>query len=354
MVQESVVKSKRIAAPEFWRFIFIMMICFLHFEEDVYDGIHILAYGGYLGVDFFFLLSGFAVAYSNKRKPIESTLPYVFGKVKKIYPDFLFAVLLMFALFVVYDSTGIKSILLHIYKCRLQFFFVNALFPTGLEMRSIWFLSYWVIGLIVLSYILKRNALLVIGGIALSYMSWHWCYIGSSFNNSVAPEFLWSVRLTKCVSQVIIGACAYEVLQRYGNIKLTLFGKLFFSLIEFMSIAYVFYHIPWEGRNSVDYYLCLGFVVIIIMSFWNKTYISRLLDNRLSIFLGRLSFPIYLYHLFIIRLLTIYFHNDENKVIMYVTVTVGVVVSSFLFHLFVERYFKRFLTFICSSLIVRE
>lgn len=351
---ETTIKGKRIAPPEFWRFVFIMMICFLHFEEDVYDDVHILAYGGYLGVDFFFLLSGFAVAYSNKRKPIESTLSYVFGKVKKIYPDFLFAVLLMFALFVIYDSSGIKSILLHIYECRYQYFFVNALFPTSLEMRSIWFLSYWVIGLIVLSYVLKKNALLVIGGVALSYMSWHWCYIGSFFNNSVAPEFLWSVRLTKCVSQVIIGACAYEVMQRYENIKLTSFGKMFFSLIEFLFIAYVLYYMPREGRSHVDYYLCLGFVVIISMSFWNKTYISRLLDNRLSVFLGKLSFPIYLYHLFIVRLLTIYYHNCENKVVMYVVITAGVILSSYLFHLFVERCFKHFLSFICSKLIVRE
>jgi peptidoglycan/LPS O-acetylase OafA/YrhL len=348
------IRAGRIAPPEFWRFVFIMMICFLHFEEDVYDDNHILAYGGYLGVDFFFLLSGFAVAYSNKRKPIGATLPYVYDKVKKIYPDFLFAVLLMFALFVVYDSSGIKSVLLHIYECRFQYFFVNALFPTGLEMRSIWFLSYWVIGLFVLSYVLKRKALLLMGGIALSYMSWHWCYIGSFFNNSVAPEFLWSVRLTKCVSQVILGACAYEIVQRYESIKLSSFGKMVFSLIELITIAYVFYYIPREGRNHVDYYLCLGLVVIIIMSFLNKTYISRLLDNRVSVFLGRLSFPVYLYHLFVIRLLAIYFHNYENKFIIYVAATVGIIISSYLFHLFVERYFKKVLSFVCSKLILRE
>ena len=54
---ETTIKGKRVAPPEFWRFVFIMMICFLHFEEDVYDNVHILAYGGFLGVDFFFLMS---------------------------------------------------------------------------------------------------------------------------------------------------------------------------------------------------------------------------------------------------------------------------------------------------------
>ena len=348
------ISNRIVAPPEFWRFVFIMMVCFLHFEEDVYDDVHILAYGGYLGVDFFFLLSGFAVAYSNKRNPIGSTLQYVFGKVKKIYPDFLFAIFLMLALYVIYDSSGLKNVLIHIYECRFQYFLINALFPTGLEMRSIWFLSYWVIGLLVLSYLIKRNVMLVSGGIALSFMSWHWCYIGSFFNNSVTPEFLWSVRLIKCVSQVIIGACAYVILQRFENAKLTPFGKAVFSMFEFLTIMYVMYFIPRDARNHTDYYLCLGFVVIILMSFWNKTYLSKLLDNRVSVFLGRLSFPIYLYHLFIIRLLTIYFHNYENKVILYVAVTVGIIFVSYLFHIFVEKYFRKFLYFICSKLVVRE
>jgi peptidoglycan/LPS O-acetylase OafA/YrhL len=351
---ETTIKSKRIAPPEFWRFVIMMMICFLHFEEDVYDNVHILAYGGFLGADYFFLMSGFAVAYSHKRKPIRSTRQYVFDKVKKIYPDFLFAIFLMFILFVIYDSTGVKNTLIHIYQCRFQYFFVNALFPTGLEMRSLWFFSYWVIGLVVLSYILRKNAILIWGGFALSFMSWHWCYIGTFYNNSVEPEFLWSVRLIKCVSQVVIGAWVYEMMKRFENVKLTSFGKFVFSMIELVTVLYVVYYIPWDVRNHTDYYLFLGFVIIILMSFWNKTYLSGLLDNRVSVFLGKLSFPILLYHLFLVRLLTIYFHNYENKVIMYVAVTVGVILSSYLFHLFVERYFKHFLSFICSKLIVRE
>ena len=185
-------------------------------------------------------------------------------------------------------------------------------------------------------------------------MSWHWCYIGTFFNNSVEPEFLWSVRLIKCVSQVIIGACVYEIMKKIADVKLTSFGKFVFSMFELMTVLYVIYYIPWDVRNHTDYYLFLGFVIIILMSFWNKTYLSGILDNRVSVFLGELSFPIYLYHLFIVRLLTIYFHNYEHKVVMYVAVTAGVILSSYLFHLFVERLFKQFMSFVCSKLIVRE
>ena len=355
MAQESVVKSKRIAAPEFWRFFFFMFVCFLHFEEDVYDDVLIVAKGGHLVADFFFLLSGFAVAYSYQRKPIVGpTLQYVYGKVKKIYPDFLFSVLLMFILFVVYDSSGIKSVLLHLYECRFQYFFVNALFPTGLEMRSIWFLSYWVVGLIVLSYILKRKAILVWGGVALSFMSWHWCYIGTFYNNSVEPEFVWSVRLTKCVAEVLIGAWTYELMKGFENVRFSPLGRFMLSVFEFMVIAYVIFYMTHDCRNHVDYYICLGFVLIIMFSFWNKTYLSKMLDNKVSIFLGKLSFPIFLYHLFVVRLFAIYLHNNSHKLIIYIGVALGILLSSYLFHLFVEKYFNKFLSFVCNALIIKE
>ena len=347
-------KNIRIAPPEFWRFVFIIYVCFFHFEEDVYDGACILANAGYLGVDYFLLISGFAVSYSYSRKPIESPLRYAFDKAKKIYPDFLFAIIVMFLLWLIYESTDLRSVLNHIYECRLQYFLVNAFIWTKFETGPLWFLSYWLVGIIVLVFVLKKRSMFVVGGFAISFMSWHFYYRGLLQDDLVVPQFLWSVRLIRCVSEVIIGAMAYELTEKLKCIQLSSLGKIVFSAFEILVILYVMIIMSRSGRNHVDYFVCVGFVVIIIMSFWRQTWVSKLLDNRYSQLLGTLSLPIYLYHPFCIRLSDIYCHNNSHKFVMYIALFGGIIITSFLFHLFVERYFSRFLKAICNKMIIRE
>ena len=57
----------------------------------------------------------------------------------------------------------------------------------------------------------EKKSLFVVGGFAISFMSWHFYYRGLLQDDLVVPQFLWSVRLIRCVSEVIIGAMAYEL-----------------------------------------------------------------------------------------------------------------------------------------------
>ena len=347
---------RRIAPPEFWRFLFILFICFLHFEEDVFDRNHIIANAGYLGVDFFLLLSGFVVALNHYSNPIQSTFRFAWGRVRKLYPDFLFALILMFLLWVVFDNqNGIIGIASHLWSGKYQLVFANALFPTGLEMRSIWFLSFWLIGIIVLAATLKRGYLKFVGALAISFMSWHVFNQGSLFNDPVTHEYLWSIRLIKCVSEVIIGALAFDAFNQLKGVHFSKIGKILMSLLEIAAIAFVLIIMSRRGRNMMDYEVCVAFVLIIILSFLNQTYLSNLLDNKVSLFLGKMSLPIYLYHLFVVKLVSVYWHSPEdNKLVAYFVTFGAIIVSSYLFHLFVEKCFKPGLEFCCNKLIIKE
>ena len=169
----------------------------------------------------------------------------------------------------------------------------------------------------------------------------------------IFPQFFLFFRLIRCVSEVIIGAMAYELTERLKCIQLSSLGKIVFSAFEILVILYVMTIMSHSGRNRADYFVCVGFVVIIIMSFWRQTWVSKLLDNSCSQFLGTLSLPIYLYHPFCIRLSDIYCHNNSHKFVMYIALFGGIIITSFLFHLFVERYFSRLLKAICHKMIIR-
>ena len=345
----------RVAPPEFWRFFFILFICFLHFEEDVYDKVHLIANAGYLGVDFFLLLSGFVVSMNHHISPINSVFQYTIKRVKKIYPDFLFAIILMFVLWLLLDNeNGVLGIAGHIFSTKYQFVFANAFYPVELEMRSIWFLSYWLVGIIILATVLKRNYLRLAGVVALSFMSWHVFNKGSLFNDSAIPEFLWSVRLIKCVSQVIIGALAFDAYLHLKDIKFSKLGKFVLSAIEIASVLFVIFIMAKKGRNLMDYEVCIAFIIIIILSFLNNTFLSRILDNRLSVFLGKLSLPIYLYHLFVVKIISVFWHNVDNKLVVYTATLASIIVFAYLFHLLVVKLFKPGLKYCCSKMFVKE
>ncbi len=351
-------KATRIAPPEFWRFFFILYICFLHFEEDVYGKTHLIANAGYLGVDFFLILSGFVVALNHSNRPINSVFKFASKRVERLYPDFLFALLLMFLLWLCFEYKGISSLAAHLYACKFQYFFVNAFVPTALEMRSIWFLSYWLFGIIILAYVLKHDKLVIAGAFAISFMSWHIYKNGSLFNDSAIPSFLWSDRFLKCISEVVIGALAYNVFlclnKLKDNYKLSKMGKILLSLIELIVILYIVVIMSFDGRNNRDYEVCIGFCMLIILSFLNISYFSKFLDNKVSLFLGKISLPIYLYHLFVVKIVSVYWYTSDNKLVIYILTFAAILIASYLFHLFVETFFRQGLKYCFNKLVIKR
>lgn len=94
-------KTKRNGNIELLRFCFCMFIVFLHFKDNIKSGLFL---SGYLGVDFFFMLSGLFMAKKLRRdkaahskETIQLTLAesrkYLLGRVASIYPYYLIAVL---------------------------------------------------------------------------------------------------------------------------------------------------------------------------------------------------------------------------------------------------------------------
>ena len=79
---------KKNAEIELYRFIMIMGVTILHFTED-YSLLPF--YGGYLGVDFCFILAGYFLMvhfykhYSPDLSPTENAIDYIIDRVKKLY-----------------------------------------------------------------------------------------------------------------------------------------------------------------------------------------------------------------------------------------------------------------------------
>lgn len=150
------VSKNRIATPEFWRFVLVMAMVFGHFEDDYLGwGNNFIAIGGYLGVEFFLLLSGFAIVLQYEKSPMNfCPRDNWMKRFRSIYPDYLWAIVIMFIAWSITEATSIQNIIHHLYHNRLQLVLAWPFVKYGeLEMRSLWYVSYWLFlyGVIVLN-----------------------------------------------------------------------------------------------------------------------------------------------------------------------------------------------------------
>lgn len=140
---------------ELYRFVMAIMIATLHFSED-YAGNHGPFPGGYLGVDFYFILSGFFLMrnYESKKYgdgPFESTMLYFKRRLKKLYPPYLIATLLMLLTSWALNGGGLVNLFRQIWDIRWQLICCHFLgMPASFNMRSVWYIS----SLLILSWLI--------------------------------------------------------------------------------------------------------------------------------------------------------------------------------------------------------
>lgn len=125
--------SKRIVSIEAMRFMFMLMICLWH-----YQGSNGIFSHGYLGVEFFFILSGILIYHSaSKPSPIEP-LDYTMKKIKRFFPKYFCAVIIAFLIFeIIPIITHGKDIGIHTIISWLNFI------PESLMLHDIGIFEPW-------------------------------------------------------------------------------------------------------------------------------------------------------------------------------------------------------------------
>ena len=86
--------SKKIVSFEAMRFMFMLMICLWH-----YQGSNGIFSHGYLGVEFFFILSGILLYHSVSKTSPTDPLDYTIKKVKRFFPKYFCSVIIALLIF---------------------------------------------------------------------------------------------------------------------------------------------------------------------------------------------------------------------------------------------------------------
>ena len=293
--------KKKLEALETYRAFAALMIAALHFELDTPIVDHALARGSF--VHFFFTLSGFVIYYNyhDKFLNIFDLKNFIKKRFLRLFPLHLFFLIIFLfieiARYFVGTKFGITSSVEPFEKNNLYAFVSNIfLLQTFLDQNTFngpsWsisaeFYTYLLFGLMILLRIKVVFFLLILILILI-------------FRQSYGPEFgpqTTYFSFIDCIYCFLIGSIFCEL---YFKIKNLNFYKNFTSILVVLSILLVLFSIiDFEGNERYLRPFFFGILILFSSNLNKNSFLGKIICNSFFVFLGKISYSIYLSHVFI-------------------------------------------------------
>lgn len=284
------------------RFVFALMVFMSHnilFDKGTDPFLHHLFYEGFVGVSFFFILSGFILAHvyqqSFKDNKISKRTFYV-ARFARIYP---LHILTMFIW--VYMRKGHPLNEPYIINFISNIFLVQSFYPTE-EIRfntAAWSLSdemfFYLLFPLLIAWFTTMKRRFIIGVILACALVFILCPVFSGTKNE--EWFLYSFPPVRLLD-FVIGILFYNICQT-GKIR-DFVKKVSPTLIEsavlvlFLLFYILGYFVPEVYRYSMWYWLPVGCVISVF--YFQSGRVSQFLSTDRFVWLGEISFAIYMFH----------------------------------------------------------
>lgn len=327
--------DKRNGIISFWKFLFCIMIVIFH--GNILAGKEEIAIllGGYIGVEFFFIVSGFFLAAhifeknkSNDDARIEiETLKFVFKKFTSFFPYILLSFVLTIPLYIKIYNYSINQLISSIWGLFLLqesgFRFLS--FNTPLWYLGSMLLSMFIIYPLMRKYKNKYSFVVapLVVYLGLGYLN-H-LFVGL---NQTDEWVIFTIHNNiRAFSELNLGIIIFFLSQKIKDIKFTKLGKIILTLIE-LSCFIIPFIITTFINNSARYdFIMLMLIAIgILIASSNITLEKNLLNNKIVFFFEKLSLPIYIFQAFCLRIVA-YFTNNlkisyATKLSIYLLITI--------------------------------
>lgn len=291
------------------RFFFALMVFASHmwllkdespFLKLVYDDIF---YEGYIGVSFFFILSGFVLGYSYHDKLLSGQMKFSqfwLARLARIYPLHLLTLFIAIPLSFKGDATE------WITRFVLNIFLVQSFVPSDdiyFYFNSVaWSISdecFFYMAFPFLVFLMLRKKYLKFIPLVLLLIPISLLLVKESYH-----EKYFYINPLLRLGDFVIGKLLYRVYRNRKEVSY-LNNRNTATIAEVLSIVilgvFLYFHnnIPQGFRYSCYYWAPMIFLIYTFS--YSKGYISDLLSNKTLVFLGEVSFGFYMIHMLVLR-----------------------------------------------------
>lgn len=300
---------------------------------------------GAMGVEFFFVLSGFLMAASvfyakdaDRKLPTgKSTILFMKKKFMAIFPMHCIAALGLFAATVICNGYTLKkSIEIAVNSIPGLFFVQMAGFNFKYINNIEWYLSAMLICMCIIYPMLRKwyeafsriiaplSALLILGYIMHEYD----CLVGVTTWVGITYKSMF-----RGFSELCLGIFCFEVCRFIQNSNIDTKKRVLLSVLEMVSWVGAFGIIMFTFSYESNIF-ALAFIAIgLTCTFTGVTYGNEFFNKKAVYYLGKLSLPIYLIQLMTIEITPVIFSGLSLKTQMALTIVTTLVAAVGLLHL---------------------
>ena len=323
-------KSRRNGRIEILRFVFAFIVL-LHHSRYLLGDDNCYFLGGSLGVEFFFIVSGFLMMntvdriVSSKnyntipvdRNLANETASFIKKKIQAVLPQFPIAwfIGLIFVIII-----GQMSIVEAFEEFKEDFWELSLLKMTGIYDGGLdgvmWYISSMLICMTILYPLLRKFP---------HMMRKIWCHFfalmllgmmcildGHPRNPTKVYSIIYKGNI-RAFAEICIGIWSFDIVRKIKNINWSGLARVIFEIVQLagylMAIVYMYMEKP--GRD--DYFFLMILSISVILSFAQVGILSEVYNNRFSMILGRFSAAMYFSHLYYAQNLNLILSDSLNK-----------------------------------------
>jgi len=314
-------KLKRNGQIEIYRWIFISLICLLHFGSNTSNQI---VGAGYIGVEFFFVVAGFYLAMNAKKKKIDA-FKYTKNIIKKLFPIYALSILMLLLYRIIITLINMNSVIEFLKTIA------NDALLAGLELTMFQMLGYantpvnaplWYVSvLIIVSYFIwyfytkdKKKFITIYAPIIILISISVLTTANQGLDLHRTRQLFLYDGIYRGFLDMTIGLLAFN-LYEYLNKKKIKTKLKYLNLIEILSIIYLIIHIINFRRTNFDFLALLVIALLVIIANLKITKLSSICDKVYEKTISKIdSNYIFMVYAFDILILSIYLRYIINNI----------------------------------------